>query len=110
MSNSQRKPVQRPRLASIATAVLLTLILVVFVTVGSSALPPGTQGPTESGNEGPWINSALSYNCESGNVCAEWPFWDTNTATVCCIEGSMIGSYTKEFSTTCYTNFGERAR
>ncbi len=96
----------RPRLAGMTTAAVLILIVGVFVPLGSGAVPPGS-GPTPIGNEGPWLNAVPNYECGEGAVCAEWPNFDTNTSTVCCIDEALLGSF-QGIGDNCYVNFGVR--
>ncbi|MEM7586109.1 MAG: hypothetical protein AAF560_22150 [Acidobacteriota bacterium] len=104
MNQLQLNSAPKPRLAGIIAAVVLILVVGVFVPLGSEALEGG---PTPIGNEGPWLNAVPDYNCGDGAVCAEWPNYDTNTSTVCCVDPSLIGSY-QGIGNNCYVNFGER--
>lgn len=107
MNQIQQNSAPKKRVAGIAAAIVLILTVGFFVSPGSEAEPPPPVG-----NEGPWILAAPSYNCQAPNdVCAEWPYYDTNTAEVCCIDRELEGAYVGpgEVGEICHENFGMRA-
>ena len=103
MNQIQQNSAPKKRLAGIAAAIVVILTVGFFVTPGSEAVPP-----LPIGEEGPWIN-ANAYECGAGAVCAEWPNYDANTVTICCIDPGLVGSYAG-IGNNCETYFGEFVR
>lgn len=100
MRDLKLEPVGQRRLA-VAAALLLAVGVVAGLT--ASANPPV---PFEAGS-GPWVNAAVTYDCEGDKVCAEWPNEANTSAMVCCIDQEDVGTY--DFTDNCDYYVTQRA-
>lgn len=105
---SQLAPTRRAKQLMLALVTVLVLGVSIGLGPGSEAIG-SPSGPIPIGNEGPWMNGVTEYSCANSTVCAEWPNYDTNSATVCCVDPGVLGTYQPLTNSTCYTNLGQRA-